>query len=94
LGSRSFDGGTIHAAGCPSTFGASWPAFTSSLKASLVAVERGHGSGSITVMGCWRAMRISEGARRRSERWAEAKGRAVLWNESEESGSNGREVLR
>jgi hypothetical protein len=51
LGSRSAAGGTIHAGGCPSTFAVSWPAFTSSLKANLVTVERGHGSASITVMG-------------------------------------------
>jgi hypothetical protein len=47
--------------GCPSSFTTSWPAFTSLLKANLVAVERGHGSGSITVMGCEGAMSIDEG---------------------------------
>jgi hypothetical protein len=52
LGSRSFTGGTTHAAGYPSTFGASWPLFTSSLKANLVTVERLHGSGSNTVIDC------------------------------------------
>jgi hypothetical protein len=51
LGSRSLAGGSIHAAGHPSSFAASWPAVTSSLKANLVAVERGHGNGSMTVMG-------------------------------------------
>jgi hypothetical protein len=34
LGSRSAVGGTIHAGRCPSTFGASWPPFTSSFRAS------------------------------------------------------------
>jgi hypothetical protein len=51
LGSQSLGCGTIHAAGRPSSFAASWPAVTSSLKESLVAVERGHGSGSMMVMG-------------------------------------------
>jgi hypothetical protein len=51
LGSRSFGCGTIHAAGRPSSFAASWPAVTSSLKEIRVAVECGHGSGSMMVMG-------------------------------------------
>jgi hypothetical protein len=51
LGSQSLGCGTIHAAGRLSSFAASWPAVTSSLKESLVAVERGHGSGSMMVMG-------------------------------------------
>jgi hypothetical protein len=51
LGSGSLGCGTIHAAGCPSSFVASWPAVTSSLKESLVTVERGHGNGSMMVMG-------------------------------------------
>jgi hypothetical protein len=51
LGSRSFGCGTIHAAGRPSSFAASWPAVNSSLKESRVAIERGHGSGSTMVMG-------------------------------------------
>jgi hypothetical protein len=51
LGSRSLGCGTIHAVGCPSSFVASWPAVTSSLEESLVAVERDHGSGSMMVMG-------------------------------------------
>jgi hypothetical protein len=49
--------------GRPSSFAASWPAVTNSLRASLVAIERGHDSGSMTVMGCGGAMRIGEGAR-------------------------------
>jgi hypothetical protein len=49
VGSRSLTDGSMHAGGCPSSFAASWPAVTNSLRASLVAVERGHGSGSITV---------------------------------------------
>jgi hypothetical protein len=52
VGSRSVARGTIHAAGYPSTFGASWPPFTSSLRANLVIVERFYGSGSSTVIGC------------------------------------------
>jgi hypothetical protein len=51
LGSRSLGCGTIHAAGRPSSFAASWRAVTSSLRESLVAVERGHGNGSMMVMG-------------------------------------------
>jgi hypothetical protein len=50
LGSRSVAGGSIHAAGCPSSFATSWPAFTSSLRANLVAVKHGHGNGSIMVI--------------------------------------------
>jgi hypothetical protein len=44
-------------------FAASWLAVTSSLRESLVAVERGHGNGSMMVMGWGGAMRIGEGAR-------------------------------
>jgi hypothetical protein len=62
LGSRSVTGGSIHATVRPSSFAASWPAVTSSLRASLVALERGHGSGSKMVMGCGGAMRIGEEA--------------------------------
>jgi hypothetical protein len=62
LGSRSVAGGSIHAAGRPSSFVDSWPAVTNSLRASLVAVERGHGSGSMMVMDCGGAIRIGEGA--------------------------------
>jgi hypothetical protein len=58
---------TIHVVGCPSTFGASWPPFSSSCSANAVTVERGHGSGSITVMDCGGAMPIGEGARGRSK---------------------------
>jgi hypothetical protein len=62
LGSRSVAGGSIHAAGRPSSFAASWPAVTNSLRVSLVAVERGHGSGSMMVMDRGGAIRIVEGA--------------------------------
>jgi hypothetical protein len=62
VGSRSVAGGSIHAAGRPSLFAASWPAVTNSLRATLVAVERGHGSRSMMVMDCGGAMRIGEGA--------------------------------
>jgi hypothetical protein len=41
----------IHAAGRPSSFAASGPVVTSSLRESLVAIESGHGSGSMMVMG-------------------------------------------
>jgi hypothetical protein len=51
LGSRSFGCGTIHTAGRPSSFAASWPAVTSSPKESCIADERGHGSGSMMEMG-------------------------------------------
>jgi hypothetical protein len=61
LGFRSLVGGSIHAGGRPSSFAASWPAVTNSLRASLVAVERGHDSKSMTVMDCGGAMRIGEG---------------------------------
>jgi hypothetical protein len=51
LGSRSFGCGIIHAEGRPSSFAASWPAVTISLKESRVAIERGHSSGSMMEMG-------------------------------------------
>jgi hypothetical protein len=51
LGPRSFGCGTIHAVGHPSSFTASWPAVTSSLKESIVAVERGYGSALMMVLG-------------------------------------------
>jgi hypothetical protein len=63
LGSRSVAGGSIHAAGRPSSFAANWPAVTNSLRASLIAVEHGHDSGSMMVMDCGGAMRIGEEAR-------------------------------
>jgi hypothetical protein len=58
----------IHAGGCPSTFGASWPLFTSSLKAYRLTIEQLHGSGSTTVIACGGAMSIGGEARRRNER--------------------------
>jgi hypothetical protein len=61
IGSRSAASGTIHAGGCPSTFSASWPPFSSSCSANSVTVEQGHGNGSITVMGCGGAMPVGEG---------------------------------
>jgi hypothetical protein len=63
VGLPALTGGSIHAGGCPSSFAASWPAFTSSLRANLVAVERGHDNWSITVMDCGGAMRVGEGMR-------------------------------
>jgi hypothetical protein len=45
-------------------FAAIWPAFTSSLRANLIAVERGHGNGPITVMDCGGAMRRKNAGRR------------------------------
>jgi hypothetical protein len=89
LGSRSLAGGSIYAGGCPSTFAASWPAFTNSLRANLVAVERGHDNGSTMMMGCGGAIRTSGGAQRQSEQGMKANGRAVLRNEGEGSGGDG-----
>jgi hypothetical protein len=63
LASRSLAGGSIHAGGRLSSFAASWAAVTNSLRASLVAVERGHDSRSMTAMDCGGAMQIGEGAR-------------------------------
>jgi hypothetical protein len=45
LSSRSFGCGTIHAAGRPSSFAASWPAVTSSLRESLVTVSAAMAAG-------------------------------------------------
>jgi hypothetical protein len=66
FGSRSVVGGTIHAVDCSSTFSASWPPFTNSLRANLVTVERFHGSRYNTVIGCG-TIAIGGGARRRSK---------------------------
>jgi hypothetical protein len=60
-GFRSVIGGSIHSVGRPSSFAASWPAVTNSLRANLVAVERGHDSGLMMVMDNGGAMRIGEG---------------------------------
>jgi hypothetical protein len=81
LGSRSLAGGSIHAGGRPSSFATSWPAVTNSLRASIITIERGHGSGSITVMDCGGAVRIGEAKESgaRSECYAIAKERAQLW---------------
>jgi hypothetical protein len=46
LGAWSLAGGTIHSAGRPSSFAASWPAATSWFSASRVTVERSHAYGS------------------------------------------------
>jgi hypothetical protein len=51
LGSRSDAGGTIHAGGAPSTFGASSPPFTSSFKASGITNDEVQDRGSSTMMG-------------------------------------------
>jgi hypothetical protein len=59
----------IHSAGFPSTFAASWPPFTNKLRDSFVAVERGHASGSMTVMDGGGAMRVGEGARNAKQEW-------------------------
>jgi molybdopterin biosynthesis enzyme len=56
---------------------ASCPADTSPLKANRVAVERGHGNGSMTVMDCGGSHAIGEGAR--SECYVMVKERAQLW---------------
>jgi hypothetical protein len=52
LGTRSLSDGTIHSAGCPSTFAASWPPDTSRFRDNVVTVERSHAGGSMMVMGC------------------------------------------
>jgi hypothetical protein len=51
LGSRSDAGGTIHAGGAPSMFGASNPPFTSSFRENGVTVDQVQGRGSNTTMG-------------------------------------------
>jgi hypothetical protein len=51
LGSRSDAGGTIHARGTPSTFGASSPPLTSSFRANGITDERGQDKGSNTTIG-------------------------------------------
>jgi hypothetical protein len=61
LGTRSLSDRTIHSAGCPTTFAASWPSDTSRPRDSIVAVERSHAGGSIMVMGCWGAIRMGGG---------------------------------
>jgi hypothetical protein len=78
LGSRSLAGGSIHAAGRPSSFTASWPADTSSLRANRVAVERGHDNGSMTVMDCGGAMRLAEECGARNKCYAVAEEQAQL----------------
>jgi hypothetical protein len=69
LGTQSLAGGSIHSAGCPSTFAASWPPVTNKFRDSLVAVERGHAGGSMTVMDGGGAMRMGEGARNAKRKW-------------------------
>jgi hypothetical protein len=59
----SLSDSTIHSAVCPSTFAASWPPATSRFRDSVVAVERSHAGGSMTVMGCWGAIRMGGGTR-------------------------------
>jgi hypothetical protein len=63
LGTRSLSDGTIHSAGCASTFAASWSPDTSRFRDSVVAVERSHAGGSMTAMDYWGAMRMGEGTR-------------------------------
>jgi hypothetical protein len=63
LGTRSLSDGTIHSAGCASTFAASWPPVTSRFRDSVVAVERSHAGGSMTVIDCWGAIRTGEGTK-------------------------------
>jgi hypothetical protein len=57
LGAWSPAGGTIHFAGRPSSFAASWPAETSSLRASRVTVDRPQAYGSRIVRGGGGAIR-------------------------------------
>jgi hypothetical protein len=63
LSAWSLAGGTIHSAGRPSSFAASWPAVTSWFRASQVTVERSHANRSMMTRGGWGAMRVDEGAR-------------------------------
>jgi hypothetical protein len=63
LGARSLSDGTIHSAGCPSSFAASWPPITSWFRASGVIVERSHANGSTMMRGFWGAMRAGEEAK-------------------------------
>jgi hypothetical protein len=63
LGTQSLSDGSIHSAGCPSTFAASWPPATSRFRDSVFAVERSHASGSMTVMDYWGAIRMCEGTK-------------------------------
>jgi hypothetical protein len=65
LGARSAAGGTIHSVGRPSSFADSWPAATSSPRASGVTVDRSQAYGS-------RIMRGGSGAMRRKQRDAKA----------------------
>jgi hypothetical protein len=91
LGSRSIAGGLIHTKGCPSSFAANWPAFTSSLKANLVAIERGHDNGSITVMCCggpWRLVKECGEAKRTTTQGEGA--RALPWVGGERDEGDGR----
>jgi hypothetical protein len=83
---------TIHARGCPSTFGANWPPFSSSCSANSVTVERGHGSGSSTWIDCGGAIAVggSEWKREGQRTLGGTKGRAVLWSGSKKDGSDGR----
>jgi hypothetical protein len=84
LGSRSLAGGSIHAAGCLYSFAANWSAVTSSLRASLVTVERGHDNGSMTVMICGGAMRSAEEREARRKCYAMAKEQVRLGSERDE----------
>jgi hypothetical protein len=57
LGAWSPAGGTIHSAGRPSSFVASWPAETSLLRASRFTVDRSQAYGSRIVRGGGGAIR-------------------------------------
>jgi hypothetical protein len=54
--------------GCPSTFGASWPPFSSSCSANSVTVERCHGNGSSTWIRWVGAIAVGSGERKRDGR--------------------------
>jgi hypothetical protein len=82
LGTQSLAGGSIHSAGCPSTFAASWPPVTNKFRDSLVAVERGHAGGSMTVMVGGEPCEWAKERGMRSENGATAKERARLWSGS------------
>jgi hypothetical protein len=80
LGAWSLAGGTIHSAGRPSSFAASWPAATSWFSGNRVTVERSHANGSMMTRGGWGAMREDEEARDdKQEGGEELRRRKAAW---------------
>jgi hypothetical protein len=62
LGAWSPAGGTIHSAGRPSSFAASWSAETRSLRAARFTDDRSHAYGSRIMRGGSGAMREDKGS--------------------------------